>query len=149
MATSGNVVRERRSAGNVMDRLHAQRTEMLVQFCRLAGVEPFGPDSNVQGLLQVFCQTLVDYFASAHFLLYERIVNGMERRRPLADLASNIYPQISRCTEIAIDFNDKYDCEDRCERLNDLPSDLSRLGIALAERIELEDRLLAHMTVPA
>ncbi|MHB1514552.1 MAG: Rsd/AlgQ family anti-sigma factor [Acidiferrobacteraceae bacterium] len=149
MATSGNVVRERRSAGNVMDRLRAQRTEMLVQFCRLAGVEPFGPDSDVQGLLQVFCQTLVDYVAAAHFVLYERIVNGMERRRPLADLASNIYPQISHCTDIAIDFNDKYDCEDHCERLNELPGDLSRLGIALAERIELEDRLLAHMTVSA
>ncbi|MHB1950705.1 MAG: Rsd/AlgQ family anti-sigma factor [Acidiferrobacteraceae bacterium] len=146
MATSGGVVKERRGAASIVERLQTQRTEMLVQFCRLAGVEPFGPGKDVQRLLQAFCQTLVDYVATAHFLLYERIANGTERRRALADLASSIYPRVQRCTEIAVEFNDKYDCGDHCTGLADLPGDLSRLGVAIAERIELEDRLLAQMS---
>lgn len=146
MVTSDHVVSERRGAATIIERLQAQRTEMLVQFCQLAGIEPFGPGSDVQGMLQTFCQTLVDYVAAAHFLLYERIANGTERRRRLAELASSIYPQVSRCTEVAIEFNDKYDCGDHCESLEHLSEDLSRLGVAIAERIELEDRLLAQMS---
>jgi len=146
MTTSGAATRERRSGSqDVVEKLITERTEMLATFCRLAGVEPYTPDKPVQKLLQEFCQILVDYVAAGHFAIYERIVEGKERRREVSDLAAKLYPRIADSTDVALDFNDKYDCEDHCTALDSLFSDLSRLGEELALRIEYEDKLLGAM----
>ena len=141
--------RERRaSSRDLIQKLTAQRTQVIVLFCRVAGLQPFKSkkaQQSVQSLLQDFCQELVDYIAAGHFSLYERIVNGKERRQSTADLATKLYPAIADTTHIAIEFNDKYDCEDHCEISNQFEADLSRLGEALAARIELEDELLQTM----
>lgn len=139
--------RERRSRGQeITTKLVSERTEMLALFCRLAGIEPYTPESkSVQKTLQEFCQILVDYIAAGHFALYERIVEGTERRREIATMAEQLYPRIAETTDAALDFNDKYDCEDHCEALDSLAQDLSRLGEQLAARIELEDRLLVAL----
>ena len=120
---------------------------MLTTFCRLAGVEPYHrSNESAPKLLQAFCQILVDYIAAGHFALYERIVEGKERRREAIQIASEIYPRIAKTTDVALDFNDKYDCGDHCEALDSLAADLSKLGEELAARIELEDRLIAMMS---
>ena len=135
----------RHGSQDLVAKLVAERTEMLATFCRLAGIEPYTADKPVQELLQEFCQILVDYVAAGHFALYERIVTGNERRRGIAELAAEVYPRIAQSTDLSLDFNDKYDCEDKCRALDSLGADLSRLGEELALRIELEDRLLAAM----
>lgn len=139
---------ERRKVNrDVISKLLGERAEMLVTFCRLAGVEPYTPSNKpVQELLQEFCQILVDYVAAGHFALYERIIEGKERRAHVAQLAAEIYPRISLTTDVALDFNDKYDCEDHCTKLDKLSSDLSRLGEELAARIEMEDKLISAMS---
>ncbi len=137
---------ERRSAGReAIGRLLLERREMLVLFCRVAGLDPFPHNTQVQKVLQEFCQVLVDYVAAAHFSLYERIVNGTERRAAVVALAHDLYPEIEVCTETAIVFNDKYDCADQCQDISHLHTDLSELGEALATRVELEDRLMAAL----
>ena len=147
--TKGNAATERRAVSRELtDKLIVERTEMLAIFCRLAGVDPFESTKNfgaAQKLLQEFCQVLIDYIAAGHFSLYERIVNGTERRAGVAQLAEEVYPRIAATSEVALDFNDKYDCEDHCELTPQFMDDLSRLGEELASRIELEDRLLARM----
>jgi regulator of sigma D len=143
MSTVKETTEERRGRSQqLIDKLITERTQMLVLFCRLAGVEPYVPGKSVQSLLQEFCQILVDYIAAGHFALYERIVEGTERRRDVVDLAGRLYPRIADSTDVALDFNDKYDCEDHCTALDSLSADLSRLGEELATRIELEDRLI-------
>jgi regulator of sigma D len=143
-------VSSRRSQSREMaDRLVKQRKEMLVVFWRLAGLEPYASEPNpaaAQKDVQEFCQLLVDYIAAGHFVLYERIVNGTERRKAVADLADELYPRISAATDAALQFNDKYDCGDHCEITDGLKEDLSRIGEELALRAELEDRLLSAMT---
>ena len=137
----------RASTEHLMESLVTERTEMLVLFCRVAGLEPFSETNNRKNAvsaLQQFCQVMVDYIAAGHFSLYERIVNGTERRKRIADLAEKLYPRISQTTEFALDFNDKYDC-DESEVSADLGDDLSRLGEELAVRVELEDQLLSAM----
>lgn len=147
MPTVKPAVKERRGhSQELVDKLVAERTEMLVIFCRLAGVEPYAPTRPVQKLLQSFCQILVDYIAAGHFALYERIVEGTERREGVGNLAGRLYPRIAESTEMALDFNDKYDCEDHCTELNSLSRDLSHLGEELAARIELEDKLIKGLT---
>lgn len=137
---------DRRSGSRSMvTRLLRERRDMLVLFCRVAGLDPFPRGEQPKQVLQEFCQILVDYVAAAHFSLYERIINGTERRQALVHLAHTLYPRIEACTETAIIFNDKYDCGDRCADLSALPDDLSELGETLALRIELEDQLIGHI----
>jgi regulator of sigma D len=143
MAIVEATVNERRAhTREMIAKLVAERTEMLVLYCSMAGLEPFTASKPVQVALQEFCQILIDYIASGHFVLYERIANGTERRREVAKLAEELHPRIARATEMALDFNDKYDCEDHCNVLDTLAADLSQLGEEMAVRIELEDRLL-------
>ncbi len=145
MLRSATKEERRQASRDLIAKLVTERTEMLATFCRLAGIEPYTADKPVQELLQEFCQILVDYVAAGHFALYERIVTGKERRQELATLAGEIYPRIAKSTDMALDFNDKYDCEDHCTALDSLSADLSQLGEELAVRIELEDKLLAAM----
>ena len=49
---------------------------------------------------------------------------------------------LSATTQAAVTFNDRYDSAERCRDLTRLSQDLSILGEQLAERIELEDRLI-------
>ena len=141
---------ERRNRSrDLVAKLVAERTEMFTIFCRLAGVDAYSseahsPRSNkaTQKLLQEFCQILVDYIAAGHFALYERIADGTERRGNVLTLAEKHYARIAETAESALAFNDKYDCGDHCEALTDLHQDLDKLGKELAERIELEDKLI-------
>lgn len=151
MAETGTDRRERRSASyDVIKHLTEERVEMLALFCRVAGINNFdnGTAQSSQETLQQFCQILVDYIASGHFGLYERIVNGQERRNNVAKLAEKLYPRIAETTQVAVDFNDKYDCEDYCDMSDSLESDLSFLGEELATRIELEDQLIQAIMRP-
>ncbi|GMR08647.1 MAG: Rsd/AlgQ family anti-sigma factor [Gammaproteobacteria bacterium] len=129
----------------LVNKLTEERAQMLLLFCRVAGVEPYydKPNrSNLQPLLQQLCQVLIDYMAVGHFSLYERIINGHERRKEIGNIAEALYPRISQTTEVALDFNDKYDCEDHCDISRDFEKDLSTLGEALAIRIDAEDQLV-------
>lgn len=145
--------KERRTASqDMVQKLVTERTEMLSLYCQLAGLESFGSGRNsrnkpAQEVLQKFCQVLVDYIAAGHFSLYERIINGKERRQQVSTLAENLYPQIANATETALDFNDKYDCGDHCEITMAFSDDLSTLGEKLAQRIELEDKLINHLVL--
>jgi len=142
---------ERRTGSQeLVQKLVSERTEMLSLYCQLAGLEPYGNNKGSrvkisQEILQKFCQVLVDYIAAGHFSLYERIVNGTERRHQISTLAENLYPRIAKSTESALDFNDKYDCGDHCEITASFNDDLSRLGEELAARIELEDKLIRQL----
>jgi regulator of sigma D len=146
---TADVSSRRTQSREMADHLVKQRKEMLVVFWRLAGLEPFASQPEpaaAQKDLQEFCQLLVDYIAAGHFVLYERIVNGTERRKAVSDLADELFPRISTTTDVALQFNDKYDCGDHCEITDALKDDLSRIGEELALRTDLEDRLLSAMT---
>lgn len=138
----------RRGTRDSVTKMMQERAEVLTLYWRLAGIDGFADAKQrepAQKLLQDFCQLLVDYIAAGHFSLYERIVNGTERRRELARLAQELYPRIADTTTTALDFNDKYDCNNPLDAGDNFKSDLSRLGEELAVRIELEDKLIARM----
>lgn len=145
---SGNTSDQRRMAGELVRKLVTERNEMLVLFCRLAGLESFeesSPKADPAKVLESFCQILVDYIAAGHFILYDRILRGEERREDIRKAAEELYPAITRTTESALDFNDKYNCGDHCQITGSLFQDLSQLGEMLAQRIELEDKLASML----
>ncbi len=141
MGVQANI--ERRSDSMAM--LHTlleTRNETLVLYSQLVGIRPFKPKLEVQELLQEFCESLVDYTASAHFQLYRFVADGTERRKDIKRIAEGIYPRISAITQQILDFNDKYENEEQLDDFSSLDSDLSMLGEALAERIQQEDKII-------
>lgn len=130
----------------VLQELLQERQQLLVGFCELAGHESIDSDVTIViEKLYKFVQTLVDYTALGHFEIYERIIDGKERRQSVNDLAKEVYPAIADTTRLFVEFNDKYDGADDDDSLFDLHDDLSRIGECLALRIESEDRLLSEM----
>jgi len=138
---------ERRTRTREMvDKLLIERQEMLALFCQVAGLEPYTPGEMNQRKLRRFCQVLMDYMAFGHFEILARISRGEEKRSSVVKVAEEVYEKILEATEYAVAFNDKYDSptDDECKQVQ---NDLSILGEELATRIELEDRLVAAMTV--
>ena len=87
-----------------IDRLLEERQKVLVHYERVAGVQPFDDDLPSPDLLERFSQLLMDYIASGHFGLYQRITEGTERRQSVIDVVEELYPKIAATTEKALDF---------------------------------------------
>ena len=132
---------------NTINELLNERQEVLVAMCGLADLDAEQSElGSVIDTLKSFSQTLVDYTALGHFEIYERIIDGKERRESVSQVANKVYPVISSTTEKFVEFNDKYDGIDDKENLSGLHKDLSEIGEAMAERIESEDQLLREMS---
>ncbi len=140
------VIERREESHNKLRALLESRTETLSLLNELAAMRPFKPEHDVQELLQEFCESLVDYTASAHFQLYSYIEEGRERRASVNELARGVYPRIAAATQHILDFNEKYDCSESCNNLSSLDEELSKLGEILANRIQDEDQIIELLT---
>ncbi|WP_068544308.1 Rsd/AlgQ family anti-sigma factor [Thalassotalea crassostreae] len=123
-----------------------ERQEVLVSYYQLAGLAP--SDQTDRALpnaadIQAFCQLLMDYLSAGHFEVFDQIVAQCKKNGPdsLA-LAQKIYPEISKTTDIALAFNDKFAEPEDDSFLESFDASLSVLGQALEERFELEDQLI-------
>lgn len=130
-----------------MDSLLVARKETLSLYNELASLRPFKEEDGVAVVLQEFCETLMDYTASAHFQLYRFLEDGSERRTNVRNVAEKIYPNISDTTEQFLDFNDKYEAEEKGQHFSSLDLDLSSLGEILADRILYEDQVISAFNV--
>ena len=146
MEMQASVAERRSSSHEQLKTLLETRTETLSLYSQLANMRPFEQqDREIQLMIQEFCEALVDYSASAHFQLYRYIEEKNERRAAVLELAEKVYPRIAESTRVFLDFNEKYDCEDHCDSLGKLDSDLSHLGELLADRILLEDQVISAL----
>ncbi|MFY8275488.1 sigma D regulator [Pseudoalteromonas sp. SSDWG2] len=135
-------------SNTVIDKWLAERQELLVQYCALAGTPhaKHGLALPEQACIQSFCQLLMDYLSAGHFEIYDDIVKQCELRgEDSLKLAQSLYPQISATTDIALDFNDNYAEAKNDDLLKNFDNDLSKLGEALTTRFELEDELIHNL----
>ena len=137
-----NTEERRVGTRRMIDNLLAERQQMLVAFCELAGLEPYQPEKPVKGQIDAFCQLLMDYTAFGHFELNRRFSEGCERRESAREAIAVGYENIAAVTDEAVGFNDKYDSSSQPLDLGSLPHDLSRLGERLAQLFEAEDRVI-------
>jgi len=134
---------ERRGqTAEVIDHFLSERRQLLALLIQTSALKPTDTDSE---LLREFCQVLVDYIASGHFGLYGRVVDKKERRKSVAELALMFYPRIEEVTQAALAFNEKYAQDKGKTDLARIHEDLSDLGEQLANRIELEDKLISQL----
>ncbi|AMX03844.1 Rsd/AlgQ family anti-sigma factor [Microbulbifer thermotolerans] len=127
----------------IIDRWLQSRQSLLVRFCGLSEKKDFTEgDREVEDSVRHLCQLLVDYVSAGHFEVYEQLIRegqafgdkqGLEQARQL-------YKEIDQTTDIAVDFNDKYQ---ETDDLSSLVEDLSQLGEALELRFSSEDQMIA------
>jgi len=126
-----------------VDNWLAERSEVIVLYCKLSGYRNQTKlPKNEQ--INLFCDILIDYVSAGHFEVYEQIVNDCDINGPTSiELLNELYPHISKTTDVVVDFNEKYS-----HGLNDgvhvsgFDADLSALGEAIAMRVDLEDDLI-------
>lgn len=149
-APSGVDRRER--LRSTIESLLRRRQDVKQSYAKLAGVssidqrdsEPFAVDHEH---LRRFCQIMVDYTAMGHFEVYQRIIEGMERRQAVKDAANDVYPAIAETTDYLVDFDDRYENFDASpDELERLKGDLSRLGEIIVLRSKFEDQILAALS---
>lgn len=139
-------IQDRRGQTNkVVEHMLEERNQLLGMLLQASNIQSTDPSDTDFETLNEFCQVLVDYIAAGHFGLYERIVKKQERRKNVADLALQIYPDIDNTTQVALAFNEKYDPEYQPADYSALQKDLSTLGETLTNRIELEDKLINEL----
>jgi|TARA_B100000745_G_C20148291_1_gene393708 regulator of sigma D len=129
---------------DAIDRWLEERQELLIRYCQLSGLKKFKKSRAPEPeQISRFCEVLVDYVSAGHFEIYEDIVSKCSEHGPdSVALAKRLLPKITETTELAIDFNDRYESEVEDEQWGTFDQDLSELGECLATRIELEDKLI-------
>ena len=137
--------KKREQTSHLIEELLEERAQVWKLYCSVAKVESYQSNKSIEDQVQKFCQMLVDYISLGHFGVYQRIIDGSERRRTIIEAAERLYPKITQTTEVALSFNDKYQTLTPAKIVNQLQDDLSVLGDQLATRIELEDELISTM----
>ncbi|MDG4554405.1 MAG: Rsd/AlgQ family anti-sigma factor [Candidatus Competibacter sp.] len=130
---------------DLVSKLLVARQQSLVLYNKLAALKPFTLAEPVRHLLRQFRQSLIDYLALGPFEVYQALEEQPldSPFGPARDLARQLYASIASTTQVALAFHDRYGGTPPAADLAGLGDDLSRLGENLAERIELEDRIVA------
>ncbi|NKB34490.1 MAG: Rsd/AlgQ family anti-sigma factor [Pseudomonadales bacterium] len=103
------------------------------------------PADELSRRINAFCQTLVDYVSAGHFEIYnELITEAREFNDGSLSTAMDLCKAIVQSTDLALEFNDKYENDKHCTALlAGLPRDMVELGNVLNLRFELEDKLIS------
>ncbi|NMP15994.1 sigma D regulator [Thalassotalea sp. Y01] len=132
-----------------IDNWLAERQAVLVGYCQLASLPPYDQADRAlptKTELQSFCQLLMDYISAGHFEVFDQLVAQCKKNGPdSVALAARIYPEISKSTDVALNFNDKYAEVAEDDTLEGFDINLSALGQLLEERFEMEDILIEEL----
>jgi regulator of sigma D len=96
--------------------------------------------------IQSFCEVLMDYLSSGHFEVYEQLLReGSDFADGSLEEGQELLPKIQVSTDIALDFNDDFSnlLDPTVQQIREFSEHLSKLGEALEERFELEDKMIA------
>lgn len=133
---------------DLIDQWLNSRRQLLIQYCQIAALAPYDtsndtlPEAND---INNFCNSLVDYVSEGHFEVFQQVIAECKKRdQQSQQLVSQVLPQITDSTELALDFNDKFGVKvtGSDELWLQLDEQLSKLGQALEDRFALEDKML-------
>ncbi|MDE0840895.1 MAG: Rsd/AlgQ family anti-sigma factor [Porticoccaceae bacterium] len=119
-----------------------QRRALLAEYGNLANIKTFSAEKTLHGTsLEEFCQSMIDYLSLIHFEIFEQLSQDNWFTNPEGHQQTHsLFDGIQFSTDTLLDFNDKYLAIDDLESLTE---DLSSLGEEMAQRFELEDKLIA------
>ncbi len=120
-----------------------ERQECIVTLHHLCSYRPFTPAKTVciLPILNEFCELLMDYVSRGHFEIYEKLQLAISQYDVnLQQMPANWLTSLLSTTGTCLDFNDKYELT---SHLGQLETDLSNLALQLAQRLDLEDKIIA------
>lgn len=131
---------------DIIDRWLEQRRQLIELSVYLRERGEFTP-TDTPKILNL-CEMLMDYVSAGHFTVYEQL--ALEAKEFHDDgavlLLRDLLPLIDSSTEVAIEFNDKYDTKEHCNaQLEALPFSLQALVLVMAERFQHEDKLIEEL----
>ncbi|WP_041066146.1 Rsd/AlgQ family anti-sigma factor [Thiolapillus brandeum] len=122
--------------------LLVERQQLLVTFCRAAGIAPGAAKEDEKSVLLHLCQVLMDYAALWQFEIHDALSRDDSPASGASDVLQAEQPMLMQAAKAMLDFNDLVDVALLEGRLMDLDPYLSSLGEVLAERFEAEDRVI-------
>ncbi|MGV2990284.1 sigma D regulator [Vibrio sp. E150_011] len=135
-------------SSEVIDHWLETRQALIVEYCKLASLQPASAPSNVIELpkpsdIGSFCDHLVDYISEGHFKIYEMVMDkwkatGFKTNEEI----DGAYAKIVLTTEPLLEFNDKYVALAHDHDLPSFEPDMSKVGEILELRFEVEDTLI-------
>jgi regulator of sigma D len=131
---------------SIIDRWLEQRRELIEGFVWLRERGDFTPTDTP--MIQRVCEQLVDYVSAGHFEVYEQLAVEAEAFRDDTALQclKQLLPEIQATTEIAVEFNDKFDTKEHTNSLlTELPFALQALMLVMSDRFRLEDQLIEEL----
>ncbi len=133
-------------ASKAIDNWLEERGELLVRYCKLAGILPSGEAAKNaidNSDVAEFCQVMVDYLSAGHFEVFDEIASKCETHGGESlELARSVWPKINVTTDVALNFNDKYAEANDDTDWSNFSADLSELAEALEDRFGYEDQLI-------
>lgn len=129
-----------------------ERKELLVQYCKLAGLPPFERSDNALPIhddIESFCEILMDYASTGHFELYDKILEECKQDLSDEQLVEDTCSKIRSTTDQALSFNDAFSNINEHIEMSGFDRNLAQLGETLEERFELEDVLLDTFRKPS
>jgi regulator of sigma D len=127
-----------------IDRWLQERQALLVTYCSLAGINESNSSLPDADDIAAFCGALLDYLSAGHFEVFELLTENGDDVTGLG-LKENLYPELTKTTDAALAFNDKFAEAVSAKQAAGFDSALADLGETLEERFALEDELIAHM----
>ena len=127
----------------IIDGWLEERQKLISQFVHLPEQQI---NDELNDRVQTFCQVLMDYLSSGHFEVYEQLLReGSEFADGSLEEGQELLPKIQISTDIALDFNDDFSTlsDPTVQTIREFSERLSKLGEALEERFELEDKMIA------
>ena len=139
-----NTNNDKKCKSLAVDNWLEERSQVIVMYCKLSG---YRKQTKLPEVDQIngFCDVLIDYVSAGHFEVYQQIVNDCEVNGPSSiEMLQELYPHISKTTDIVVDFNEKYSkaINNDLDQMSSFDIDLSVLGEAIATRVDLEDNLI-------
>ncbi|MBJ7555733.1 sigma D regulator [Marinomonas spartinae] len=131
---------------DIIDRWLKQRQHLIETWVELRDLEEYTQMDTPK--IQHLCELLVDYVSVGHFNVYEQLaLEAQEFKDDSAlKLLNELMPEIDESTEVALEFNDKYDTQKHVSaQLEALPCSMKTLAVVMAERFQLEDRLIEEL----
>lgn len=128
-----------------------ERQSLIVQMLGLTRPERDDP-VPVSERLQTFCEVLMDYVSAGYFEVYDELLaEGEALGRSVLEEGQALFQRLQPTLDAIINFNDLHEDPEDDDVLDGLPHELSRLGLVLEERFQIEDRMIAllhsHMPV--
>jgi regulator of sigma D len=129
-----------RTAQRAIGTFLKSRRQLIVELMRLSTAIESGLRDEAEGLLERFCQDMVDYLSVGYFRVFCGLVS------PPAWATPREYAIFDATTSTAMTFNDHHAGGDHIDVAR-IKRELAAVALALETRFELEDDMLNRSRV--